>query len=228
MNRRRSFPFAATSIAAMLILVLSLCSTPAHASVDDLTGAIDSAVAPRLLFGPNYSAGKFNTTVAFTIPLFAFRVPALSALTLGTANTASIVSVGFLIVLTVLVLFVIPLLGYAQGRTSREDLNEDAYITDYLTNLVYDALNEISSVADDTCTERTVCEVWRNPHRFGYLAAPLQLLYPPDGHPGPRQKAALLGVTDTDTDCKDEYNCELSIMDILLYLTKFVSVEAPF
>jgi len=205
---------------AVLCLCLALwLALPASAE--------EEVVHPRFLFGPNYSAGKFNTTVAFTIPLFAFAVPSLAEISLGTLDTAAVVSMAFLGVLTVVVLFVIPLLGYVQGRTGRNDLDEDAYTTDYLTDLVYSALDEIRSVTDDECTQRTVCEAWRSPYKFGYLATPIQILYPPDGYPGERQKAALFGVTNTDTECKEEYECELSIMDIMLYIAKFVSIESP-
>ncbi|XP_037082200.1 uncharacterized protein LOC119102872 [Pollicipes pollicipes] len=190
--------------------------------------ALEEPVQGRFLFGPNYSAGKFNTTVAFTIPLFAFSVPSLAEISLGTLDTAALVSLAFLAVLTIVVLFVIPLLGYVQGRTGRNDLDEDAYTADYLTDLVYSALNEIRSVADDTCTQKTACEVWRNPYKFGYLATPIQILYPPDGYPGPRQKAALFGVTNKDKECKDEYECDFSIMDIMLYISKFISIESPY
>ena len=56
------------------------------------------------------------------------------------------------------------------------------------------------------------------------------LLCPPDrynGYPGPRQKAALFGLTNKETECRDQYSCDLSLMDILLYVKKFVSIETP-
>ena len=161
----------------LLCAAALLSARAAAADTDTDLAAEESEVTPRFLFGPNYSAGKFNTTVAFTIPLFAFSIPSLAEISLGTLDTAAVVSLAFLAILTVLVLFVIPLLGYVPAA-DREGLDEDAFVPGELTDLVYSALDEMRSVTGDECTQKTACEVWRNPHKFGYLAAPIQVLYP--------------------------------------------------
>ena len=162
-----------------LVCAASLCTmSAATATLSSARSlAVEPDVQPRFLFGPNYSAGKFNTTVAFTIPLFAFSVPSLAEISFGTLDTAALVSLAFLAVLTVLVLFVIPLLGYVPA-TNRAGLDEDAYVPNQLTDLVYSALDEMRSVTGDSCTQKMACEVWRNPYKFGYLATPVQMLYP--------------------------------------------------
>ncbi|XP_043226269.1 uncharacterized protein LOC122383667 [Amphibalanus amphitrite] len=211
----------------LLCAAALLLNSPRAAADRSLSTEPESEeVEPRFLFGPNYSAGKFNTTVAFTLPLFAFSIPSLAEISFGTLDTAAVVSLAFLAVLTVLVLFVIPLLGYVPA-TDRQGLDDDAYVPTELTDLVYSALDEMRSVTGDECTQKTACEVWRNPHKFGYLASPIQMLYPPDGYPGPRQKAALFGLTNKQTECREQYSCDLSLMDIMLYISKFVSIEAP-
>ena len=165
----------------LCVAVLCVAGAAATSVPADRALATDDSeeVQPRFLFGPNYSAGKFNTTVAFTIPLFAFSVPSLAEISLGTLDTAAVVSLAFLAVLTVLVLFVIPLLGYVPAEDrSGLGLDEDAYVPNQLTDLVYSALDEMRSVTGDTCTQKMACEVWRNPYKFGSLATPIQMLYP--------------------------------------------------
>ena len=166
-----------TSWVAWLLCAAALLGGSGAAADRSLAVSEPEEATPRFLFGPNYSAGKFNTTVAFTIPLFAFSIPSLAEISFGTLDTAAVVSLAFLAVLTVLVLFVIPLLGYVPA-TDRQGLDDDAYVPTELTDLVYSALDEMRSVTGDQCTQKTACEVWRNPHKFGYLATPIQMLYP--------------------------------------------------
>ncbi|RXG52183.1 hypothetical protein Avbf_10055 [Armadillidium vulgare] len=136
----------------------------------------------RLFF--NFDRGAaFNTSVAFTIPLFSFTLP-------GAAETAATgLDANSFGVLAFVALFLLGGLGvsiYTTSQGGNEDgvevlrgFGETNYFNNRLLNRVYDSLFELPEVLNvESCTQLCICSAHAEPERYGILAWPIRILVP--------------------------------------------------
>lgn len=120
----------------------------------------------------------FNTSVAFTIPLFSFTLPGAGEFT---AAGLTLQSFG---ALTFVALFLLGGLGVAiyttsQGATGRGRSEENIVHDSTLTSLVTESLSLLPSVVDTrSCAKLTICEAYADSDRYSFLAWPIKFIVP--------------------------------------------------
>ncbi|KAL7632862.1 UNVERIFIED_CONTAM: hypothetical protein RMT77_016859 [Armadillidium vulgare] len=184
----------------------------------------------RLFF--NFDRGAaFNTSVAFTIPLFSFTLP-------GAAETAATgLDANSFGVLAFVALFLLGGLGvsiYTTSQGGNEDgvevlrgFGETNYFNNRLLNRVYDSLFELPEVLNvESCTQLCICSAHAEPERYGILAWPIRILVPARAEEaGQRklsdyEKAANFGAQNLD-ECYYEYPCLIQPLDFVMYLKDY-------
>lgn len=126
----------------------------------------------------NYDqAAAFNTSVAFTIPLFSFTLPGAADSTAAGLDSQSFGALAFI------ALFLLGGLGVAiyttsQGSTARQadgSMDQESI----LTRLVTESLMGLPNIVDaGSCARQAVCTAHAEPQRYGLLALPIKLLIP--------------------------------------------------
>ena len=127
----------------------------------------------------NYDRGAaFNTSVAFTIPLFSFTLPgAADASAQGLdGNTFG--------VLAFVAIFLIGGLGVAIYTTSQggnanagRSFNADErYFDNNVLNTVLRSIEELpDALSVDSCSKLSVCEAFYSPEKYGILSLPFKM-----------------------------------------------------
>ncbi|KAK4302634.1 hypothetical protein Pmani_025282 [Petrolisthes manimaculis] len=126
----------------------------------------------------NYDqASAFNTSVAFTIPLFSFTLPGAADATAAGLDSQSFGALAFI------ALFLLGGLGVAiyttsQGSTARQ-ADGTMHQESILTRLVTESLTGLPNIVDTgSCARLAVCGAHAEPQRYGLLAWPIKFLVP--------------------------------------------------
>lgn len=132
----------------------------------------------------NYDRGAaFNTSVAFTIPLFSFTLPGAQE----TADTG--IEGNSFGVLAFVALFLLGGLGVAIYTTSQggnvdgtplpRKFGAEDYLDNPLLTRIYDAIFELPEALDvDSCVKLSICAAHAEPLHYGVLSWPIRLLVP--------------------------------------------------
>lgn len=129
----------------------------------------------------NYDqAAAFNTSVAFTIPLFSFTLPGASDTSAAGMDAQSFGAIAFI------ALFLLGGLGVAIYTTSqgavgggRQHTDGESYQESLLARLVSDSLYGLPNIVDTgSCVRLTVCGAYAEPQRYGLFALPIRFLVP--------------------------------------------------
>uniref|UniRef100_T1IT89 3-hydroxyisobutyryl-CoA hydrolase, mitochondrial n=1 Tax=Strigamia maritima TaxID=126957 RepID=T1IT89_STRMM len=140
---------------------------------------------------------SLNTSVSFTVPLFSLSTDArsfdLTALGIpkGSSNLLVVLAVST-VVIGLAVIFLPPLLGvlsmiieqHNQVQSGRSMDGISSFMTNGLSDMLYTlADNPFSGFGigldPDECVKRSICEAHNHPSRYGWLAFPFQLFFPP-------------------------------------------------
>lgn len=148
---------------------------------------------------PNPAPGSnlFNTSLAFTIPLFSINTKALTGRSLiepldglkygaafpplGSGVVAGL-AIPALVAGILILLFDVfsrPFLMNNQGRAS-DSIFSGGFggIAEYILTFAENSLDHLPSIDGEECIKRSVCEAHSNPKKYGIIALPLQLLFP--------------------------------------------------
>lgn len=145
-------------------------------TVKDLYDTPPEGQQGRLFLGYDQAAA-FNTSVAFTIPLFSFTLPGAADSTAAGLDSQSFGALAFI------ALFMLGGLGVAiyttsQGSTARQadgSMDQESI----LTRLVTESLMGLPNIVDaGSCARQAVCAAHAEPQRYGLLALPIKLLIP--------------------------------------------------
>lgn len=214
------------------VLVTVVLSCLCHGAA----GSMMEETIKDLYSGPDESEGRFflnydqaaafNTSVAFTIPLFSFTLPGAGSTTTG-LDKQSFGAMAFV------ALFLLGGLGVAiytttaaTGRSMDED--EDQYM---LPAAVTSAISALPNVVDtDMCAKLAVCGAYQDSAKYGYLSYVLQYIVPsgsevPAVERSEYQIAAQYGLQEDADNCYYEYPCLVQPLDVMLYAFNFFSSE---
>lgn len=129
----------------------------------------------------NYDqAAAFNTSVAFTIPLFSFTLPGAGDATAAGLDAQSFGALAF-IALFMLGGLAVAIYTTSQGATGRDYHTESSslYPDSFLTRLVTESLAGLPNVVDTaSCAQLAVCGAYADSARYGFLAWPIKFLVP--------------------------------------------------
>ena len=138
-------------------------------------------VEPRFFFKYDQSAA-FNTSVAFTIPLFSFTLPGAGDTSAAGLDPQAFGTLAFV------ALFLLGGLGVAiytttQGGVGRRDFSydswEDVRVLEHLSNFIQDSVYSLPEVLDvKSCAKLAVCGAHADYEKYGYLALPIKLWAP--------------------------------------------------
>ncbi|XP_045110393.1 uncharacterized protein LOC123504136 [Portunus trituberculatus] len=176
----------------------------------------------------NYDqAAAFNTSVAFTIPLFSFTLPGASDTSAAGLDAQSFGAVAF-IALFLLGGLAVAIYTTSQGAVGggRHYADEKAHEESLLTRLVTDSLSGLPNVVDiGSCARLAVCGAHAEPQRYGLFALPIRFLMPsiPDvaeAELTDYQRAARYG-DEGERDCQYEFPCLVQPLDLLLYMYEY-------
>lgn len=129
----------------------------------------------------NYDqAAAFNTSVAFTIPLFSFTLPGASDTSAAGMDAQSFGAIAFI------ALFLLGGLGVSIYTTSqgavgggRQHTDEESFQDWLLARLVTDSLYGFPNIVDTgSCARLAVCGAYAEPQRYGLFALPIRFLVP--------------------------------------------------
>jgi len=204
----------------VLAVVLScLCHVASGSMVESIADLYDGPDASEGRFFLNYDqAAAFNTSVAFTIPLFSFTLPGAGSTTTG-LDKQSFGAMAFV------ALFLLGGLGVAiyttTAATGRSMEDEDQSL---LTSLVANSLGGLPNVIDtNSCAKLAVCGAYQDSAKYGLLALPLKYIVPsgediPASERSEYQTAAQYGLQEDADDCYYEYPCLVQPLDLMLYV----------
>ncbi|XP_042228633.1 uncharacterized protein LOC121870756 [Homarus americanus] len=191
-------------------------------TIKDLYEAPPEGQQGRLFL--NYDqAAAFNTSVAFTIPLFSFTLPGAGDTTAAGLDTQSFGAIAFI------ALFLLGGLGVAiyttsQGATGRQFFEGQSDLQEsLLAKIVTESLAGLPNVIDTrSCAQLAICGAYAESSRYGFLAWPVRLLVPsphsvPEEEMTEYQRAAMYG-DEGEQDCLYEYPCLVQPLEILLYV----------
>ncbi|XP_069172733.1 uncharacterized protein [Procambarus clarkii] len=213
-------------VAAVIVITTTLCRVTKVAanlpsSFEDLHDAVPEGQEGRFFINYDQSTA-FNTSVAFTIPLFSFTLPGAGEFTAAGLSSQSFGGLAFI------ALFLLGGLGVAIYTTSHGSFgrqNDDAEYNQEapLTRLVLQSVMGLPNVVDTrSCSSLAICSAYADRERYGLLAWLLRFLvsYSPDTPEDQLtefQKAARYGQEDRE-DCQYEYPCLVQPLDLLLYI----------
>ncbi|CAL4066702.1 unnamed protein product [Meganyctiphanes norvegica] len=206
----------------LVAVVLScLCHVATGNMEDTIRDLYDGPDESEGRFFLNYDqAAAFNTSVAFTIPLFSFTLPGASSTTTG-LDKQSFGAMAFvaLFLLGGLGVAIYTTTGTGAGGRSMDD--EDQSL---LTSLITNSLGGLPNVIDtDSCAKLAVCGAYQDSSKYGLFALPLKFLVPnaeevPSSERSGYQHAAMYGLQEDADDCYYEYPCLVQPLDVMLYM----------
>ncbi|XP_037788355.1 uncharacterized protein LOC119583763 isoform X2 [Penaeus monodon] len=212
-------------IVAVAVLVSGCGGRTEAANLEDTVRDLyDAPSEQQARFFLNYDrSAAFNTSVAFTIPLFSFTLPGAGDTSAAGMDLQSFGALAF-IALFLLGGLAVAIYTTTQGGVSKRDLSDDAsYQESLLTALVTESLAGIPNVIDArSCAQLAVCGAYSEPERYGLLAWPIKFLVSDDDTKpvdelSAYQKAARVG-SRTEEDCQYEYPCLVQPLELLLYV----------
>ncbi|XP_069172592.1 uncharacterized protein [Procambarus clarkii] len=173
----------------------------------------------------------FNSSVAFTIPLFTFTMPGAGDFTAIGLSSQSFGVMTFLSLLLLGLLSVAAYNAYRKHPFAREFSDSDDFL---LTRMVLESFSDLPGVVDTrACANLGVCGAYAERDRYGMIAWPIRFLvqYSPDTPEDlltEFQKAARDGQVDEQVDgqvdgqvCRYKYPCFMQPLDHLLYLYNY-------
>jgi len=204
------------------VLLSCLCHGVVGNMEDTIRDLYDGPDESEGRFFLNYDqAAAFNTSVAFTIPLFSFTLPGASTTTTG-LDKQSFGAMAFV------ALFLLGGLGvaiYTTTATTARSMGDDEDQS-LLTTLISNSLGGIPNIIDtDSCAKLTICGAYQDSTKYGLLALPLKYLVPsaediPALERSSYQNAAMYGLQEDADDCYYEYPCLVQPLDVMLYMYK--------
>ncbi|XP_068207333.1 uncharacterized protein [Palaemon carinicauda] len=219
------------AVVAVFLLVGSCPDGAEAGSMEDTVKDLYDAPSERQArFFLNYDkAAAFNTSVAFTIPLFSFTLPGASDTSAAGLDLQAFGALAFV------ALFLLGGLGVAIYTTTQagsfnarefDSSNGQTYQESILTTLVTESLAGLPNVVDtESCAQLAVCGAHADPSRYGLLAWPVRFLVPsapeaPEEELTQYQRAAKFGEEreDAETECQFEYPCLVQPLELLLYI----------
>lgn len=170
-------------VVTILVLAATGGGVTQAASMEDTVKDLYEAppVGQQGRFFLNYDqAAAFNTSVAFTIPLFSFTLPGASDTSAAGLDAQSFGAVAFI------ALFLLGGLGVAIYTTSQGAIGEgrqhadgQAHQESLLTRLVTDSLSGLPNIVDiGSCARLAVCGAHAEPQRYGLFSLPIRFLMP--------------------------------------------------
>jgi len=194
---------------------LCWCSSAADDDGDDLVGLVQRNNGARTA----RTLGTYDTTLAFTIPLFSFTLPERQDLVENKDYTKqaalSLLGLGL-----VGGLAVIPYIFAAVGRAGADSAEgrDDSSSAISMVN----QLASLTGLNHQECVSRSICEIYRKPERYGILVLPLRYFLKEkkqrhDGEPTAYERAADFG-TSTSDECDRRYRCSISIIGAMDFL----------
>jgi len=216
-----------------LLVIISSASASMH-EVDAIFNTdLEDEPEYRALFASGDMANAFNTSIAFTIPLFSFTLPQGGEgsifQTLESQAVTVLATLAFLVLGSIAILpSLYSLFGLStSGRSYNGMDNEiggEGGIAEYIVSFIENSLDNLPNTNGEDCVKRSICEAHDEPQKYGFLALPFQIFFPPmdinDEYSGMSKyyKAALYGRSDT-ADCSTRYRgCLFNILDPILYL----------
>ncbi|XP_057368704.1 uncharacterized protein LOC130689777 [Daphnia carinata] len=173
------------------------------------------------------SSGIFNTTLAFTIPLFSFSLPDRATAGKDYTKQAALSLFGLAIVGGIAIMPYVWTARSALGKKTVVETEARAKKDDMASSIL-PMLNNVASFAGldaKTCVQRSVCETYRNPERYGYLVLPIRyfMLSPQsreNDKPSGFQLAADFGRQETE-ECERRYRCAFSLIGAANFLVSY-------
>ncbi|KAI9559084.1 hypothetical protein GHT06_015873 [Daphnia sinensis] len=173
------------------------------------------------------SSGIFNTTLAFTIPLFSFSLPDRATAGKDYTKQAALSLFGLAIVGGIAIMPYVWTARSALGKKTVVETEARAK-KDEVASSILPLLNNVASFAGldaKTCVQRSVCETYRNPERYGYLVLPIRyfMLSPQsreNDKPSAFQLAADFGRQETEV-CERRYRCAFSLIGAANFLVSY-------
>lgn len=166
----------------VVALVASACGlTEALNMEDTIKDLYDAPQGQQGRLFLNYDqSAAFNTSVAFTIPLFSFTLPGAADSAAAGIDSESFGAMAFIAI------FLLGGLGVAIYTTSqgavddgRENLDGQVNQDSLLARLVAESLSVLPNVVDTgSCARLAVCGAYAEPARYGLLAWPVRFLVP--------------------------------------------------
>ncbi|XP_046456963.1 uncharacterized protein LOC124204020 [Daphnia pulex] len=172
------------------------------------------------------SSGIFNTTLAFTIPLFSFSLPDRATAGKDYTKQAALSLFGLAIVGGIAIM---PYVWAARSPLGKKTVVESSRAKkDEISSSILPMIANVASLAGldaKTCVQRSVCETYRNPERYGYLVFPVRyfMLSPQsreDDKPSEYQRAAEFGRQEKE-ECERRYRCAFSLIGAANFLFSY-------
>ena len=123
------------------------------------------------------ASGIFNTTLAFTIPLFSFSLPDRATAGKEYTKQAALSLIGLALVGGIAV---VPYVWQASKGSkgvktwlSSSRANNDAEVSSSVLAMVA-KVGSMVGLDPQTCVQRSICETYRRPERYGYLTLPVR------------------------------------------------------
>lgn len=181
---------------------------------------------------------SLNTSVSFTVPLFSLSTNArdfdLTSLGIpkGSSNLLVLLAVSTVVIgLAVIFLPLLPAaLGLVTSQTTGRSINDgfSSFMTNGFSDILYtladNPFNGLPGIDPEECVKRCICEAHNGPSKYGWLAVPFQLFFPPysgnqrDDDPSKMSKfqlAARYGKSD-NANCGLQYHgCMFNPLDII-------------
>ncbi|GAB6032867.1 hypothetical protein CHUAL_012065 [Chamberlinius hualienensis] len=227
----------------------------------------------RLWDFPNPAPGAnlFNTSLAFTIPLFSINTQALTGSARSLLDSApsafasyandaasayssavglpplgsgvvTALAIPALIAGILILLFDIfsrpflsgltaPLMGNQARASDSIFSNGFSGMAEYLLTFVENSLDHVPTIDGEECIKRSVCEAHSNPKKYGLIALPLQLLFPPYPYSGTDdtskiskyQLAARYGKNE-NANCGAQYHgCVVNPLDLVHSFARMIT-----
>jgi len=169
----------------------------------------------------------FNTAVALTVPLFSFQLPQRSVPS-GGVDLANQAIFGVFALFIVALVFAVPILFTkppdALGRSSRDGILNHLMNNKNVINFMGADLTNKVGLDTTKCLQKSICEAHRTPKKYGLLATPFTMFFPPPSNETTSvttssifQLAAKDGKY-TKTSCGKKYNCFFDTLDLAGYL----------
>ncbi|XP_069952193.1 uncharacterized protein [Cherax quadricarinatus] len=210
----------------LMVIVATSMITEATSNMEDTIKDIyeESPKGQQGRFFMNYDQSiAFNTSVAFTLPLFTFILPGAADFAAAGYNSQSFGA------LTFIALFLLGMLGLSIYTISQEDIARESsggldFQESVWNNLVTESLSFLPSMMDmKSCSRLAICSAHEDSARYGFLAWPVRVLMPSPSHDVPEeeltecQQAARYG-KEGEEECHYKYPCLVNPLDLILLI----------
>lgn len=170
----------------------------------------------------------FNTAVALTVPLFSFTIPQRSSSVPGGVDLATQAVFGVFALFVVALAVAVPIFFTkphdATGRSNdREGILNHLMANNKVFNFMGADLSNKIGLDTTKCLQKSICEAHRTPKRYGMIATPFQMFFPPPTN-GTEATATIFQIAAKDgkfskKDCGKKYQCFFDTLDLVTYLS---------